>query len=80
MADPNLARRRAFGRAGGLISHGTPAEAKAARQELAALRLEKHIEKIIENFPALTPEQKSRIATLLQPVAETVSGGGGRAA
>lgn len=71
--DPEL--RKAYGRAGGLIAHGTPAQARTAKQELAELRITSYIRKVVATFPPITTEQRDRIIALL-----AVEDGGGRAA
>lgn len=40
-----------------------------ARRALRAARLEDHVAKVLDEAPPLTPEQRSRIASLLQVVA-----------
>ena len=42
-------------------------ELLAAKRDLEAERLAAHAQKIIDDWPELTPEQKARIAILLRP-------------
>ena len=37
-----------------------------ARRDLRAAKLEAHVQKVLADAPPLTPEQRDRIATLLQ--------------
>lgn len=39
----------------------------AARRDLRAARLEEHIQRAVSAAPPLTPEQRTRLALLLQP-------------
>lgn len=39
-----------------------------ARRELALARLEDHIRQVVDQAPPLTDEQRSRIASLIEPV------------
>lgn len=41
----------------------------AARQTLAAAKLEKYVTEVVATAPPLTPEQLSRVAALLRPAA-----------
>lgn len=43
-------------------------ELVAARRNLKVLRLEEHIESVLGKAPALTDEQRSKLAELLRPV------------
>ncbi len=42
---------------------------RRARRDYAAAAIEDHIKKIVDGFPPLTDEQKSRLSLLLQGVA-----------
>lgn len=47
------------------------------RRDLAALRLEEHVLRVLADAPPLTDEQRTRLAELLRPV--RVNGGGDHA-
>ena len=42
-------------------------ELAAAAKDLEAAKLADHIQKVVDGWPELTPEQKARIAILLRP-------------
>lgn len=62
MSDPVVVARS---RLGGAVRLGTPAAQRAARQELAAAKLERAINEAIAAAPPLTDEARERLAMLL---------------
>jgi hypothetical protein len=61
--DPEGRRRRA--RVGGLARHGLHDLAEDDRRILKAEAAERYVRELVDTFPPLTPEQKSRLAVLL---------------
>lgn len=57
-------RRTLQAKAASAVGHGSP-NAAELRRDLAAMRLEDYIRKIVAAAPPLTEEQKSRLAVLL---------------
>lgn len=53
------------------------ADVTELRRRLKAERLEDHIRRTVDAAPPLTPEQRERIAALLQPAAGARVGGAG---
>jgi len=58
--------RRLVARAGGAAKNRRP-DADARRAELAEARLARHVATVVAAAPALTDEQRDRIAALLRP-------------
>lgn len=56
--------RKKVARAGGLSRRGGP-EFTEARRDLAAAVLEEHIRQVVDNFPPLSAEQRSKLVVLL---------------
>ncbi len=67
MPASSLARRTLVSTVAALARHrGTDDQAVTdARRDLAAERLAEHVQGVVERFPALTAEQRDRIAALL---------------
>ena len=49
---------------------GDPSQSVAARREYAAAKIEDYVRRTVDAAPPLTDEQRSRLATLLRPVAD----------
>jgi hypothetical protein len=63
-------------RLGGLIAtHAAPETITEARRDLDAANLEQHIRRVVDAAPPLTPEQASRLRSLL-PAPASVNGQG----
>ena len=70
---PNVAKTRA--RVAGL--HGRPAddpERVDAKREFIAAKTAAYIEKVLDGWPPLTDEQRTKLAELLKPVGGGVHG------
>lgn len=68
---PNLqATKSAIGVA---VRKGDPERVTLARRDHAAAKIESYVARVVADAPPLTPAQRDRIASLLQPA------GGGRA-
>jgi hypothetical protein len=65
MAARNPEARRLAARAGGYAKYGNTAEAEATRRELAAVRLNDYIEKVVAAAPTLSAEQKQSLTRVL---------------
>lgn len=50
-----------------------------ARRELRALTVEEYVKRVVDEFPPLTDEQRSKIAALLRPSTDSDAGGGAAA-
>lgn len=68
--------RRAQGRHGAAVRHGTPEQIEAAARDHATAKIIDYVRRTVDNAPALTDEQRNRIAAALAPFA----GGGSDAA
>ena len=47
------------------------------RRDLAAARLEEYVQRVVDEFPPLTNEQRNQIAALLRPARQTAAVAGG---
>lgn len=46
--------------------HASPADLDDARRELAVAKLAAYVQKVVEQAPPLTPDQRARISALLR--------------
>jgi len=68
LASPNPTIRKLSARNAALIRHGS--ENGSVATDLAAARLADYIKRVVDEAPALTPEQRDRLAVLLRGGAE----------
>lgn len=57
--------RQAVARAGHAASSGDPARIHDTRRDLAAERIASYIQKVVDQAPPLTAEQRTKLAVLL---------------
>ena len=62
-------RRAASAKVGGLARHrdSNDPDLTDARRDLRAAELEEHVRRIVDQAPALTAEQRTKVAALLRP-------------
>lgn len=68
---PDLAHHRARVAATARAARGSAAHDDAKR-DLEALKLQKHIQKVVSTWPPLSDEQRTRLAELLAPARQAI--------
>jgi len=61
-----MRRRSIAGKIAAIERHHPGADTTELRRDLGAAQLEEHVRRVVDTFPPLTAEQRSRLALLLK--------------